>query len=102
MRLIVGKIGEQSLIDVEDPSVLTISSDLNPPSEAQRVIRDGCRVGQVPVAGHVVLDEGDAPGRNAGPGSSVVGLDGESPAVAVEVIVRDAVSFRRHLDDGLG
>lgn len=108
MSLIVRQVGEQSLIDVEDPRVLTIAAELHGLTERQRVIRNDPRVGRVPVADHVLLDEFDAPGRNAGPAPGVIGLNGKSPAVAVEVVVCPEFSavgdvfVRRDLEDGLG
>lgn len=57
----------------------------------------------VPFAGHVVLHEALAPLGNGGPDPEVVGLDGEPPAVAVEIVVNpDFAVAGDNLDDRVG
>lgn len=86
MSLVVGEVGEERLVDVEDPRVPPVGGDHNGLCELQRVFADDCGVREVPVPGHVVLDELLAPRGDGRPFSSVVGLDGEPPAIAVEAV----------------
>lgn len=103
MGLVIRQVGEKSLINVEDPSVLPVAGDLQRPRKRQRVPGDDHRVGPVPVAVHVVLHVTPASGRNLLPVSGVVRLDGESPAIAVQnVVVGDSITRRQDLDDALG
>lgn len=84
MGLIVREVGEERLVDVEDPRVHPVGGDLDGLRELQRVLGDSGRVRQVPVPGNVVLDEVQAPRGDGIPFPGVVGLDGELPALAVE------------------
>ena len=87
MGLVVRQVRDQSLIDVEHPHVPPVSSDLHRLREGERVLGHDLRVRRVPLAGHVVLHEALAPRRNGGPVPGVVGLDGEPPAVAVQIVI---------------
>lgn len=106
MNRIVGQIGEQSLVNIKKPSILPI--DFNALRELQRTLRNYLGVRQVLVAGHVILHESFAPRRDLSPRAGVIGLHGESPAVAVQYVVGAAAAGKypavkwRDSDDGLG
>lgn len=106
MGRVVGQIGEQGLVDVENPDVLAIAGNLHRLGERQRVVGRELRVRPVPVAGHVILYPLHAPVWNRHPDSGVVGLDGESPAITEEDIVSGelggAAAIRRDSDEGIG
>ena len=87
MELVVGQVGEQSLIDIENPSVASAIGNLNGLRKRHRVLRHDLRVVPVLVSGHVVLHELHAPRRNGRPVTGVICLDGEPPAFAVYIVV---------------
>lgn len=87
MELVVGQVGEQSLIDIENPPVASAIGNLNGLRKPQRVLRHDLRVVPVPVSGHVVLHKLHAPRRNVRPVTGVICLDGEPPAFAVYIVV---------------
>lgn len=109
MSCIVGQVGKKGLIDIKNPSVLSVTSrNVDALCVLQRVAGDDFGVGQEMVTGHVFLNELDAPWRNRIPFSGVVGLHGETPAVAVQLIARADFSVAgefgpagEDLDDGL-
>ncbi|GFS33626.1 HAD superfamily, subfamily IIIB acid phosphatase [Actinidia rufa] len=75
---VVRHIGEQRLVDVENPGVLAVSGDLHRIRKRQRASGGDVRVGPEPVTGHVLLHVLLATRRDLTPRSGVVGLDGEN------------------------
>lgn len=83
---IIGNIGKQRLVDVEDPRILPVAHDPDGLGEGQGVNGDDIRVRQVAVPVHVLRYDLEAFGRDGPPVPGIVGFHGEPPAVAEEAI----------------
>lgn len=82
MDPVVIKIGQQRLVNVEDPDVLPVTGDLDRMRERDGLPGGNFRVRGVPVAVHVALDEAKALLRDQLPWAGVVRLHRQPPAVA--------------------
>lgn len=74
MERIIGEIGKQSLINIKDPSVLPIASNLYGFSKGKGIESHDLRIREVAVTNGVLLHVALASGRNLNPGSCVVGF----------------------------
>lgn len=109
---VVRNIGQQGLVNVEDPGVPSVAGDHRCLGVNRRIVGDGLQIRLVQIAGGVILDEIHALLRHPAPGAGVVGLHREAPAIAVEVSSsptggdgvggQKGLPFRRNLDDGWG
>nr|GMC63508.1 hypothetical protein ACMD2_12233 [Ipomoea batatas] len=115
MSLVVRNVRQQRLINIEHPSILPVAGDTHSPRESQRSVRHGIGIGAEPVAGHVILYEYLTSLRDQSPAGSVIGLDGELPALAIQIIIsrnfpvtdypidgEEVAEFRREGENGLG
>lgn len=87
MGVVVGQVGEERLVDVEDPGVPAVAGDLDAGGEGEGVGGDHVRVGGVAVAGAVALHRPEAPLGDGAPGAGVVRLHREPPALAEQLVV---------------
>ncbi|KAL6006049.1 hypothetical protein ACLOJK_040094 [Asimina triloba] len=81
------QVGEQRLIDVENPDILAVAGDLHVLRVFQRESRDRLGIRRIPAPIHVRRHTADTPRRNLHPCSGVVRLHSESPAVAEDLVV---------------
>lgn len=109
---VVRNIGQQGLVNVEDPGVPSVAGYRSSLGVDRRIVGNGLQIRLVQIAGDVILDEIHALLRHPAPGAGVVGLHRVAPAIAVQVrsppMAGDGVGgqkdlpFRRNLDDGWG
>lgn len=107
---VVRNIGEQGLINVENPGVPPIAGDHRCLGVNGGIVGDGLQIGLVELADDVILHETQALLRNPAPGTGIVGLDREPPAIAIQVIVvpaggvggQNCLLLRRDLDGRWG
>nr|GMC65370.1 hypothetical protein ACMD2_12233 [Ipomoea batatas] len=115
MSLVVRNVRQQRLINIEHPSILPVAGDTHSPRERQRSVRHGIGIGAEPVAGHVILYEYLTSLRDQSPAGSVISLDGELPALAIQIVIsrdfpatdypidgEEVAEFRREGENGLG
>lgn len=79
---IIGEIGEESLVDVENPRVLPVAAERHTPRELLRLFGDHFEVDRVPLPGHVLLHVLRAFLRNRPPRAQVVRLPRHAPRAA--------------------
>lgn len=84
MYSIIGQIGKQSLIDIKHPCVLPITINLHRPRKRCGMVRDSLQIQHVPVPGHVLLHEPQAPRGNLSPRTRIVRLDCVLPTIAIQ------------------
>ena len=83
---VVRKIGQESLVDVENPSVFAVAGgEIDGAREDRSLFGDSLEIGDVAFAQHVVLDVVSALRRNRAPRGEVVCLRRESPARAMQI-----------------
>lgn len=82
---VVGNIGEQGLVNVENPGVSPVAGDPDGLGVRRRIVGDSLQLRTVEIAGNVVLHEIQALLRYPGPSTGVVGLHREPPAIAEQV-----------------
>lgn len=82
MNLVIRQIGKKSLVNIKHPCVLSVTNNLRALGKFHGVTGNDVGVRPVPLSSEVVFHELYTPGRNTLPHPGVVGLDGESPAVA--------------------
>ena len=80
---VIGKIGQESLVDVENPNIFAVAGELDAAREDRSLFRDSLQIDGVTSTHHVVLHVIGALRRNRAPRREIVGLRRESPARAI-------------------
>lgn len=106
---VVRNIGEQGLVNVENPGVSPVAGDPSRLGVRRRVIGNGLQLRTVEIAGDVVLHEIHALLRHSCPSAGVVGLHREPPAMAEQIGAppaagdavggQEGIPFRRYPND---